>query len=380
MDGSSYALLITVTLAASAFTGCIANPLEALRAETEVSAFENKAAADEAAFAWDPKATLIGAMSFELSESPDPRIEADPSVGNGLAPAWWYIYRATDARAPETEKSEDGGMTRATGSEEKTVSAVQVVRAFKVSADGTVTSEDDAAMMAEGFDHEGEAIVGWELDSTAMIDAAKQNETFRKVAEGVNATVIEGVATYEGKTTFFATAMSAAGWVSAVLDAATGQVIEIKEMTMDFQMPTFEYGANGPQAWMAEPVHLEGADTSNAGDEMMEHPFSLVGSMRGELTIDFTTAGPMDGLHWGILDEEGELIQVDHLRAWDGSGRYETELEIEDAGDYTFVIGYMESYPTAPAPILLPLGGAVEYAFTLHLEPGRFEMPDKADG
>lgn len=380
MDGRSYALLITVTLAASAFSGCIANPLEALRAETEVSAFENKAAADEAALAWNANAVLIGVMTFELSESPDPRIEADPSVGNGLAPAWWYVYVGTDAPAPEAEKTEDNGMTREAEGKEVTVSAVQVVRAFKVSADGTVTSEDDAAMMAEGFDHDAEPIVGWELDSTAMIDAAKGNETFRKVAEGMNATVIEGVATHEGKTAFFASAMSAAGWVSAILDAKTGEIIAIEEMAMDFEMPTFEYGANGPQGWMAEPIHLEGEGRSNAGDELAEFPFSVVDSMHGELTIEFTTAGPMDGLHWGILDEEGELVHVDHVRAWDGSGHYEADLEIEDAGDYTFVIGYMESYPGVPVPIGLPVGGAVEYAFTLHLEPGHFEMPDEDDG
>lgn len=373
MDGRSYTLLIAATLAASAFTGCIANPLEALRAEVEVSAFENKAAADEAALAWDPSAALIGVMSFELSESPDPRIEADPSVGNGLAPAWWYVYAAAGSM-PEADKDEPRGG----GEGEVEMTTVQTVRAFKVSADGSVTSEEDAAMMAEEFDDDTEPITGWKLDSTAAIDAAKQNETFRKVAEGVNATVIEGVGAHEGKTAFFASAMSSEGWVAAVLDAATGEVISIEEMSMDFAMPAFEYGGG---AWLAEPIHLEGEGTSNAGDEMAEFPFSTVDEMHGELAITFSTAFATDGLHWAILDDEGEWVTGDHLSSWRGDGgEYMATLEVEDAGDYTFVIGYMGSAPM-PGPFpSLPLGGAVEYEFVLDLMPGELEYDDEDDG
>lgn len=339
MDGRSYALTLGLALAATGLAGCIENPGWLNTNDVEVSAFANRDLAQDAALQWDSDAVLVGVMAFELSESEDARIDADPDPGNGLAPAWWYVYSA---------KGEGDASS---------------VRAFKVSADGTLTSEDEAEAFAAGMDHNmAEGIHDWNADSDDAIRAAKTDEKFRTVAEGFNATVVEGVARIDGVSQWWVSAMSADGFVVAMVDANTGELLSVQPMDLDFAMPSFQWGAANP-AMIMPPVHVEGEGKLMAG-EMAEYPFSVGMPMGGILEASTQSMTPMDGLHWAILDDEGEEVDGGYIGSrltGDKADPYELDL---DAGEYTLVI----SYGSFLVPT--PIDDGAQYAFVLHLEPG----------
>ncbi|HUR69830.1 MAG TPA: hypothetical protein VM370_11350 [Candidatus Thermoplasmatota archaeon] len=376
MDGRSYTLLIALAFVGTGLTGCIQNPDWLNTSSSEVSARDNLRDADKAALDWSPNARLVGVMAFELAESPDPRIDADPDPGNGLAPAWWYVYCDAAAEKAEAEAS----TFRSDDNEEKAMAAMQMsLRAFKVTSDGEVTSEKDAEAMAAGMDHSMAQPLGeWSVDSDEALAAAKADEGFAKVANGFNASIVEGIAQIEGADAWWVSAMSADGFVVASVDAVTGELLDVQTMDQDFSMPTFEWGAANPEL-SGTPVYLEGEGSAAAADEAIEVPFWSSGPMHGTMMVTYATSAPMDGLHWAILDSEGEYVTGDHLSNWEGGeGEYEMELEIEDAGDYVLSIGYMSSFPGPNfLPVPTPLGGSVDYSYVLDLMPG--EMPDEDD-
>lgn len=347
MDAKSLVAFISVALMSSGLAGCIEAAGLLNTSDLEVTALDNKALADAAASEWNAKATLVSVMAFELSESDEAEIQPDPEVGNGLAPAWWYVYCA------------EGD--------------IDEVRAFKVAADGTVTSEDDAAAVASGYEHHDMAgsLADWKVDSDDALAAAKSELAFQVAAEGFNATVVEGVANYEGKTSWWFAAISAEGFVVATVDAVTGELVEVAPIDMDMTMPTFEWGARSPEQWVAEPIVLEGEGEASAGSEPLELPFETTAPMHGILMLDVSTTLPTEGLYWAIVDEEGEEVEHGYAGSWRGHEE-EMELEIDEPGDYTFVL-YHASYT---GPIGLPIGG-VEYAFHLELMPGHMEHEDE---
>ena len=363
--------MIAVALAATAMAGCVENPLTAMSTDAEVSAFENKKLADEAALDWNENAALIGVIAFELTESDEPNVVADPEVGNGLAPAWWFVYCATDSMKEWEGEEEETSSMRTMSSEEEMASMGSMVRAFKVTADGTVTSEQDAEAMAMGFQHEMATTVDkLDVDSSDALATAKTDETFRAAAEGFNASVIEGVANHEGVNAWWFAAMSADGFVVATVDAATGELLEVTPIDMDVAIPEFEFGARDPETWIAEPVLIEAEGVAEPGAEPFEAPFYAGDKMHGTLVIDFDTMWPTDGLHWAILDSEGEIVEVDHVRSWMGGSSYEIELALDEPGDYTFTLYYMS---WAPTPIGTPLESGVAYSLVLDLQPGEME-------
>lgn len=378
MDGKSLAKIVALALASTAFAGCIEVPGLLSTSEVEVSAFEHRDLADDAALDWNDKAQLVSVMAFELTQSEADRIEADPEVGNGLAPAWWYVYCAYAQAEDEDEHEDEAARGGADGGSTATATTVPVIRVFKVSADGTVSSEEDASLMASSYEHDmAGTLEAWSVDSAIALRAAKADASFEKVAEGFNASVIEGVASHDGETAWWFAAMSADGFVVATVDAITGELIEVKSLDASFAMPTFEWGARDPETWAAEPILLEGEGYAAPGEEPFEAPLSITGEMHGVLTIDFMSELPTDGLHWAILDSEGELIEADHVRSWMGADTYEHELAIEDAGEYTFTLYYM----TWGMPFVPPVGpGGVDYAFTLELMPGEAEHDEDHEG
>lgn len=372
MARRSHVAFLVLAFAATSMAGCIENLTALASSDAEVSAMENRGAADAAAADWNENAELIGVMAFELTESSEERIMPDPEVGNGLAPAWWYVYCATSwSEAKAEAKGADGAATTS----EKEMSGVPMVRAFKVTADGTVTSEDDAAAMAAGFDHEmAQTIEAWSVDSNDALASAKGDESFQKVAEGFNASVVEGVASHDGMTAWWFAAMSADGFVVATVDALTGELLEVESIDMNMEIPSFEWGARDPEMWTAQPVHLEAEGVAEPEGEPLQLPFSTSGPVFGPLEIVFDQMFPTDGLHWAILDSEGELVAVDHVRSWSGGSAYSADVELEDAGDYTFTLYYMS---WMPGPVSTPLAQGVAYAFTLDLEPGMMEHDDE---
>ncbi|HVM44433.1 MAG TPA: hypothetical protein VM582_00755 [Candidatus Thermoplasmatota archaeon] len=351
MDGKSRVLLLVLALASTGLAGCIEAASFLNASDVEVSAFENKKLADEAALAWSKDAKLVSVMAFELSQSDEARIESDPEVGNGLAPAWWYVYCL---------ETKDGGE----------------VRAFKVAADGTVTSEDDAATVAAGYKkHEMTgSLSDWKVDSHVALDAAKADESFRKAAEGFNATLVEGVAHYEGHTTWWFAAVSADGFVVATVDAVTGKLLDVHPMDLGMTMPSFEWAARSPEHWVAEPVRLEGEGVAQPGARPLEMPFFAASAMHGELVIEYAQMLPTDGLRWAILDGDGEAVARGSTRSWRGGGSMSAEVAIEEAGQYTFVLGH---HTWIPGPMPRPVANDVEYEFALELMPGHAAKKDR---
>jgi hypothetical protein len=380
MDGRSYTLLIALVMAGSALTGCIQNPDWLNTSDAEVSAQENARLANDAALAWNENAVLVGLMAFELSESPDPRIDADPDPGNGLAPAWWYVYCATEEAQAEAEADDEEGFRTGGGEETSSFNMPTSVRAFKVLADGTVTSEEDAEALAAGMDHSmAESIGEWTVDSDDALAAAKADEGFAKVAQGFNATVVEGIAHHEGVTSWWVSAMSVDGFVVATVDAKTGELLEVTPIDMDFDMPEFQWGAANPEL-EGTPVWLEGEGVATAGDEPVETPFTTTSPVHGTMTVDYSADQFGDGLHIAILDADGELVAVDHIGGWgpEQEGTYEFDVELEEAGDYVLSLGYMSSLEFTHF-VPLPTGGAVEYTYVLDLMPGEAEHEDDED-
>lgn len=341
MDVRSSTIAIALVLAATSFAGCIENADWLNRGDAEVTAMTNKPAADAAAADWHADAKLVGVMAFELADSPDPRIDADPDPGNGFAPAWWYVYHAPTDEGPE-------------------------LRAWKVAADGTLTSEQEAEMFAATMDHDmAEELVGWTIDSDAAIQAAKTDAKFRKVAEGFNATVVEGVAHHGDITAWWVSAMSADGFAVATIDAATGEVITVDMPDMDFDMPDFEWGAANP-SMTAPPVHIEDAGELAPG-EPVEYPFSVTTPMWGILEARASTGAPfpgMGGVAWHILDDEGDAVADGYLDRRSDDEPF--EIEIEEPGAYTLVFEYVSWTSWLP----VPGASGAEYEFMMHLDAG----------
>ena len=374
MDGRS-TIILALAVVATGLAGCIQNPDWLNSSDLEVSALEHRELADAAAFSWNEDAVLIGILAVETTEQVDPRLAPDQQVGNGLAPAWWYVYCADEAE--EAMGDAKGGS--ADGGEGMKGEMTSVTRAFKVLADGTVSSEDDAAAMAAGFDHEmAQAVGAFELDSSDALAKAAADESFRAAVEGANATMIEGLARHEGRAAWWFGAGSMSGFVVATVDAVTGELVDVKPFQMDFAMPAFEMAARDPATWTAEPVHLEGEGTAAAGDAPAEYAFETVGPMWGEMIVEYRFELPTDGLHLAVLDEEGELVAADHIGGWEGEGAYTFDVQIEEAGAYTLVVEYMSSMvPTGP--LGLPVGGAAQYFFTLDLMPGEMPAEDEEE-
>jgi len=361
MDVRSPAILLAFALASTALAGCIQNPDWLNRADVETTAAEQRALADAAAASWSEGAELIGILGIETREQVDPRIDADPEVGNGRAPAWWYVYCADETTQ---ETTTEASATR-DGEETTAYASMPMVRAFKVTADGAVSSEQDAETMAAGFSHEmAEAVGEWTLDSDAALTVAKGDDGFRAAAEGMNATLLEGLARHDGRTAWWFAAASASGMVVATVDALTGELVDVRPLDFKMPVPSFEMAAQDPAHWIPEPIHLEGEGVAASGDMPFELPFSTTGPMYGTMLIDHMAEFPTDGLHWAVLDADGEIVAVDHVGGWRGAYEYEGEVHIEDAGDYTLVIEYMSS---APLPVPTPGIGSVTYAFSLDL-------------
>lgn len=378
MEGStSHVLLLATALASTVVAGCIEAPAFLNASDLEVSSFENRDRADEAALAWNANAKLVSVMAFELTQSNEERILADPEVGNGLAPAWWYVY---GAYPEETGRGSDEPSRDAPSMDEARMGAMAMpeLRAFRVTSEGDVSSEDEAAAMAAGYQRQDtiDVIAAWKIDSTDAFAKAKTDEAFAKAAEGFNASVVEGVASYEGTTAWWVAAMSADGFVIATVDAVTGELIGVEAVDLDMTVPTFEWGARDPATWSAEPIHLEGEGYAAPGEQAFEAPLSLAAPMHGTLNIEFYTTLPTDGLYWAILDAEGELVEGDQVRSWMGGGAYEyDDLAIEDAGEYTFTLSYMG---WAQMPFVPPVGpGGVDYTFTLDLMSGEAEHDEE---
>lgn len=352
MDGRSLGWLLVLAMAGTSIAGCIEAPEWLNTTDAEVTAMANKDLADDAAAAWNPDAVLVGVMTFELTESADEYdVPVDPEVGNGRAAVWWYTYSLL----------ENG-------------SASPDVKVYRVSADGEVGVEQDAEMLASAYEAEMNmadlrALDAWAVDSDAAIATAKTNESFRKIVEGFNATLVSGVAHHDGVTSWWAAAVSADGFAIALVDAATGELIEARTFDMDFDMSWWG-GAARPPVFLGEPVHLEGEGVAEPGADPLEYAFSTTGPVYGEIVMDYRAAFPTDGLHWAILDEDGEAVVSAHATSWGGEpGAWTTEVEIEDAGDYVLQVYYMSGVPTP-----LPTPGGVQYSFVMDLVPG--EMPD----
>ncbi|HET6405610.1 MAG TPA: hypothetical protein VFH78_13285 [Candidatus Thermoplasmatota archaeon] len=367
MDGKSHVFLV-LALAATSLAGCIEAASFLNTSDVEVSAFENRKAADKAAREWHPEAQLVSVLAFELTQSQEESIAADPEVGNGLAPAWWYVYCAT---SESSASASEEGAARSPGRTEAKAMAMPQIRAFKVAADGTVTSEDEAAAFAAGYAHD---MVGdlsnWKVDSVDALAAAKANETFRKVAEGFNASLVEGVASHEGITAWFFAAMSADGFVVATVDAVNGVLLEVSAIDLQMTVPTFEWGARDPLTWTAEPIVLRGEGQADSGTPPLSLPFVTSSAMHGTLTLSFHNELPSDGIRWAILDADGEKLQEGGVGSWNGGDDYTFEVELKKAGDYVFELSYWSW--TSWSPLALPVGG-VDFEFTLELFPGHVD-------
>lgn len=384
MDGRSTTIALGLALAATALSGCIQNPDWLNNASAEVSALENKGLADDAAAAWSEDAVLVGAMAFELSEAPDPRIDSDPDPGNGLAPAWWYVYcdASMAQMSAEGEASSHSGYSDDGGSSMSRMESMPMLRAFKVTSDGEVSSEKDAEAFASGFDHEMVTPMGeWTVDSDEALAAAKTDESFAKVAQGFNASVVEGIANYEGETAWWVSAMSADGFVVATVDALTGELTHVESIDMDFEMPDFEWGAANPEMTM-QPVHLEGEGVASAGDEPAEFPFTTGGApMSGSIWIDYGSdapiATPEGGLWWAIVDEEGNVYDDGRTGGFGfgPSGSHGDDVNIDDVEghDLVLVIGASSWVPMSP------LASDWAYTFTLDLYPPGMEPDEESE-
>lgn len=377
MDGRSSTLFLALALVAAGLAGCIQNPDWLNSADVEVSAREHRALADAAAASWHEGAALLGVLAIETRESIDPRLALDPEVGNGRAPAWWYVYAAPQSASMNATPS---AASRDAGGETTTYAAeAPNVRAFKVTSDGAVSSEEDAAALAAGYGgHEMAEVLGeWTLDSDAALAVAKGDDGFRGAAEGVNATLLAGLARHEGRASWWFGAASAGGFVLATVDAVTGELVEVKPLDVRAMAPTFEMAARPPVEWIPEPVVLEGEGVAAPGAMAAEFPFATRGAMSGPIVLEYMGQFPIDGLHWSVMDAEGKAVAYDHVTAWRGGGVHEGEIELEKAGDYVLRIEYMAGVPLF-GPV--PTPGSVTYTFLVELMPGLAVDADEEEG
>lgn len=328
MNGRKAFVLAASLATLMTLAGCLA-PSELLGAEsakTEITALENKDLADSAAKAWNPQAQIVGVFGLELSQAaPTDEWPLDPEAGNGKSPAWVYVYLG-----------EAGA------------------RAFRVTADGRVTAENDTYDAAEAA-QTAKPLGEWTIDSDRAVEVAAANEVFGAALHGGNATLAMGVASMEGITGWYLAAISEGGSAFAIVNAATGELVTAETFSMDFAPP-----AMGKEVFVeAMPTHVEGAGTLDSDKPKAEFPFTHGGA--DELLLQLEAEGrlPSDGLSWKILDAEGEVVEGGSAgRSWTGeSYRPHWTIELPEAGDYVFVVYYRSFAP-------LPLGG-VDFKFTL---------------
>lgn len=338
MNGRTTAALAALTMMIAGLAGCL-SPSELLNSnevKTEISALENRDLAENAAKAWDPNAKTLGVFSVELSDASDQTFPMDAAPGNGKAPAW--IYAFADGKGESS-------------------------RAFRVTADGRVVSENDSYDPSSMADQELTPLTNWKIDSTTALDAAAQDSNFSTALRGANVTLAEGVAEMEGVTAWYFAAISKAGSSIAIVDAATGSLIAVHPFSMDVKMPTV-----GSSAFSrAQPVHVEGEGTLDSAKPKMEFPFEAT---PGDLHLKLSTSRniPGDGLTWTILDPEGEKVKSGRVSGFDAQGWAATKstIELEETGAYTFVVTYSSFVP------LQDLGG-VTFKFALDQHMGEEE-------
>lgn len=336
-------MLLALAIAGAGLAGCIEAPGFLNVQNDEVTAQERLELADEAAKAWSEDAELASVMTIESTTPTDERVPMDPEVGNGRALAWWYVYCLQTGETLEA-------------------------RAYKVTADGVVTEEKDAAMLAgqPGL-HQMGAVGDWKVDSDEAIEVAKTNESFRLAAQGFNATVLQGLANHEGVSSWWLVAGSVDGIVVASVDAVAGTLLDVKIVDMGLAMPQINFAAQGPEAFVPEPVHLEGEGTLE-GEEPLEFPFTVASLMEGTLEIESAGGDFTRGARWAILDAEGQEIDGGMTRGTlAGEEQAESyDVKIETPGEYTLVF---EPMGFTPGAVSLPTSDDVRVAFVMDLVP-----------
>lgn len=368
MDLRSLVLIAALAVSGAGLAGCIEAP-GFLSSDAETTALESRAVADEAAKAWNPAAQLASVMTLELTNSSDARIPSDPEVGNGRAPAWWFVY------CLETEAGMD-------------------VKAFRV-MDGVATEESDANALATQAPMDSmDAIKDWTVDSDAAIEKAKTDERFRLAAQGFNATVVSGVARHDAMTEYATADDAAAGgadggeqaaesdamahsdtiwWivagsvdgiVVALVDANSGALIEVKDLDFGFAMPEIDFASASVDTFAPEPIHVEATDELDG--EAMEYPFEVSYPMSGDMDFTFESGDPLHGARWWIVDENDEPVASSGRGWWMGGDREaKPHVDIEMPGIYRVVVAPSNTVFFAP----VPTQGPVTFEFVLHLDP-----------
>jgi hypothetical protein len=324
-NAPAFAALAFVTLA---LAGCVApnDFLNASDQKLEISAMEDKELADNAAKAWKTDAVLLSVFAIELSDDKTGDIPTDPSVGNGLSPAWFYAY-ATPGNA--------------------------ATRAFRVTADGRVHAENDTSIAGMGKTADAKPITDWRIDSNAALAAANANETFHKALSAPNATLAEGVAHMDGGTCWYFAAISREGGAIAMVDANTGELDSVEPFNMDFaRIPKYAY--KGVPA-SAAPLVVEGKGHVDSAKPKAEFPFTYAGEGDvANLKVNYDAMVPTDGVMWKLIGPDGEPIKAD------GSGsRGGAHYVLPEPGEYKLLFSYRTM-----APVPTPFGGA-DFSFKL---------------
>lgn len=325
------AALAAFTMIIGGLAGCL-SPSELLNSnevKAEISAFENRDLAENAAKAWDPAAQTLGVFSVELSDANDHEFPMDATPGNGKAPAWIYAFANGKGDAS---------------------------RAFRVTADGRVNAENDSYDPATMAGEKLTPLSNWKIDSTAALDAAAKDSNFSTALRGANVTLAEGVAEMEGVTAWYFAAMSKAGSSIAIVDAASGVLIAVHPFSMDIKMPTV-----GAQAFSrAQPLHVEGAGELSGDKSKVEFPFEAT---PGDLILRISASRqlPTDGLSWTILDEAGEKVKSGRVGGFSpqSTSMAKSTIPLETAGTHTLALAY-NGMPLPSSGL-----GGVSFKFTL---------------
>lgn len=331
----SLLLLAALAMAGAGLSGCLEAPSFLTASDAEATAMDNRDLAHAAALAWSPDAQLVGVLSFESTNGSEFDLPADPAVGNGRALAWWYSYEGANA-----------------------------TRAFRVTADGQVTVENET-VLPESYDLETPPLEGWAVDSDAALAAAAANETFAAVLQGESASLVEALAATEGQSNWYLAAFGDAGFVLAVVDGRTGDLISVDEMGFDFafHMPAMP---DMPAWTMPGPAVLIEDEGTLSGGAKKEYPFTLDAAATAHLMVAADRELPTDGLRWAVLDAEGEVVEAGDAERWT-SGDDDEGMEAEfglDAGKYTLVLQHKPG-TLVPGPV-----GGVEYELHFMATPG----------
>lgn len=335
MNGKSLAALGAVlTMLAAGLTGCLSGDfLGASSTKSEVSAMENKDLADNAAKAWSPDAKLSGVFGLELLNSTPEGAASDwptdPHLGNGKAPAWTYVYSAANA-----------------------------TRAFRVTADGRVRTENDTRMATDVGD--AKPLGDWIIDTPIALKAATANGTFSDAMKGKDLTLAQGVAMMDGITGIYFAAMSEGGMAFATVDAANGKLLSAKSFAMD-KMRFPRYAGTGGGMW-GRPLHEEGSGTVDAAKPTKEFFFNAQSGTEATFEITVNKQVPTDGYSWSIVDANGEKVKSSStsngFRSMQDKSR--TNVTLPDAGAYKVIVSYTSPAPPSPAAL-----GSVQFTWKL---------------